>query len=112
MIKKRDLAFILPALAVVGFLWYLSTKGEERFIQRIPAHVAAIDIKERADADAYCFSCHNPAAPKDGAPPMPPMVKESDKGLAPEMGKEGAGGKKHPIRIKNCRLCHRLERKK
>ncbi len=112
MIKKRDLAFIIPAVAIVGFLAYLSTKGQERFIPRIPAHMAAIGIEDRAKADEYCLSCHDRAAPKDGAPPMPPMVKETDKGLAPEMGKEGPGGKKHPLRTKNCRLCHRLERKK
>ncbi|HEY3489019.1 MAG TPA: hypothetical protein VGK27_02720 [Candidatus Deferrimicrobiaceae bacterium] len=112
MIKKRDLAFIVPAVAVVAFLAYLSTRGQERFIPRIPPHVAAIGIEDRAQADAYCFSCHNPAAPKDGAPPMPPLVKETDKTPAPTMGNEGAGGKKHPIRTKNCRLCHRLERKK
>lgn len=110
MISKKDLAFIIPALAIVGFLAYISTRGEERFIPRIPAHEAAIGIEDKAEADKYCFSCHDPAAPKEGAPPMPPLVKETDKGLAPEMGKEGPGGKKHPIRVKNCRLCHRLER--
>ena len=112
MIKKRDLAFIIPALAIVGLLVWLSTKGEERFIPRIPPHEAAIGIEDRAKADEYCFSCHNPAGPKEGAPPMPPMVQPTDKELAPEMGKEGPRGKRHPIRTKNCRLCHRLERKK
>jgi hypothetical protein len=112
MIRKKDLAFIVPAVAVVGLLWYVSKQGNEKFIPRIPAHEAAIGIDDREKADAYCFSCHDPAAPKDGAPPMPPMVKPTDKAPAPEMGKEGPGGKKHPIRIKNCRLCHRLERKK
>ena len=112
MIGKKDLAFLVPAVAVVGFLAYLSTKGEEKFIPRIPAHEAAIGIDDRAKADAYCMTCHDPAAPKEGAPPMPPLVKAEDKGLAPEMGKEGAAGKKHPLRTKNCRLCHRLERKR
>ena len=111
MIKKKDLAFVIPALLVVGLLAYVSTKGKERFIPRIPAHEAAIGIEDRAQADAYCFSCHDPAGPKEGAPPMPPLVKETDKAPAPTMGEEGPGGKRHPIRTKNCRLCHRLERK-
>jgi hypothetical protein len=94
MIKKKDLTFIIIAVLVVALLTYLSTTGKERFITRIPAHMTAIYINDRAQADAYCFSCHDPKAPAEvrkDAPPMPP---------------------KHPLRTKNCRLCHRLERRK
>lgn len=107
---KRDLPFVAAALLIVGLLTYLSLSSKERFIPRIPAHVAAVYIKDRAEADVYCFSCHNPDAPRGDAPPMPPPVLAGDNAPAP--GRQDAGERRHPIRTKNCRQCHRLERKK
>jgi hypothetical protein len=95
MLKRKDLVFVAIAVLIVGVLTWLSMTGKEKFIQRIPPHVAAIYIQDRAEADQYCAKCHDPklpgAAALDNTPKMPPN---------------------HPLRTKNCRLCHRLERKK
>jgi hypothetical protein len=89
--KRRDIYFLLAVAAVVGLLWYLSSTGHERFISRIEPHVKLVGIKDTAAADAQCLSCHGDDAAKVQAPPMP---------------------SNHPLRKKNCRQCHRLERSK
>jgi hypothetical protein len=93
-IRARDIQFLLFVLAVVGVLALLSLTGKERFIGRTPAHLSVVAIEDNARADAVCLSCHGPkpsAAAAEGAPPMP---------------------ENHPLRKRNCRQCHRLERKK
>ncbi len=95
MIKRRDLYFILAIVAVVGFLGWLSTTGHENFIKRIEPHLRLVGVEDTATADAACLSCHGPDAAAEvrdsGPPPMP---------------------ENHPLRKKNCRQCHRLERRK
>jgi hypothetical protein len=95
-IRARDLQFLLVMAAVVGILAVLSMTGKERFIPRTEAHLAVAAVKDTAEADAVCLSCHGGNGPPavEGAKTGPPM---------PE---------KHPLRKKNCRQCHRLERKK
>jgi hypothetical protein len=94
-IRPRDLQFLLFVAAVIGVLVLLSLTGKERFIGRTPAHLGVVGIEDTAQADAVCLSCHvgPPSASVSGgqAPPMPGS---------------------HPLRKKNCRQCHRLERKK
>ena len=94
-IRSRDVQFLLFVLAVVGVLAILSLTGKERFIGRTPAHLSVVGIEDNASADAVCLSCHgakpSAAAVAANAPPMP---------------------ENHPLRKKNCRQCHRLERKK
>ena len=94
-IRARDFQFLLVVVAVVGLLIVLSMTGKERFIPRTDAHLAVGAIQEAAQADAVCWSCHDGAKPASGevkkGPPMP---------------------ENHPLRKKNCRQCHRLERKK
>jgi hypothetical protein len=95
-IRARDLQFLLVMAAVVGILVVLSMTGKERFIPRTEAHLAVASVKDTAEADAVCLSCHGgktqPAVEAAGqGPPMP---------------------ENHPLRKKNCRQCHRLERKK
>ena len=95
-IRARDFQFLLVVAAVVGLLTVLSMTGKERFIPRTEAHLAVAPIQDTAQADAVCWSCH------DGAKPAsPPEVKKG-----PSMPED------HPLRKKNCRQCHRLERKK
>jgi hypothetical protein len=94
-IRARDFQFLLFVVAVVGLLVVLSMSGKERFIPRTEAHLAAVPIQETAKADAMCWSCH------DGAKPASAEVKKG-----PPMPEN------HPLRKKNCRQCHRLERKK
>jgi cytochrome c553 len=95
-IRARDLQFLFVMAAVVGILAVLSMTGKERFIPRTEEHLAVASVKETAEADAVCLSCHGGkeaaavAAGKQG-PPMP---------------------ENHPLRKKNCRQCHRLERKR
>ncbi len=94
-IKPRDIQFLLFCAAVIGVLVVLSLTGKERFIGRTPAHLGVVGIEDTARADAMCLSCHgdspSPEARAAQAPPMP---------------------ENHPLRKKNCRQCHRLERKK
>jgi len=94
-IRARDLQFLVFVLAVIGVLAVLSLTGKERFIARTPAHLGVVSIEDNARADAVCLSCHgrspSPAAIAENAPPMP---------------------ENHPLRKKNCRQCHRLERRK
>ncbi len=94
-IRARDIQFLLVVAAVVGLLIYLSMTGRERFIPRTEAHLAVAPIQDTAQADAVCWSCH------DGAKPASAEVKKG-----PPMPED------HPLRRKNCRQCHRLERKK
>jgi hypothetical protein len=94
-IRARDFQFLLVVVAVVGLLTFLSMTGKERFIPRTEAHLAVGPIQDDAKADAACWSCHDGAKPPSAevrkGPPMP---------------------ENHPLRKKNCRQCHRLERKK
>ena len=94
-VRARDFQFLLVVVAVVGLLTFLSMTGKERFIPRTEAHLAVAPIQDAAQADAVCRSCHDgtkpPSAEMSKGPPMP---------------------ENHPLRKKNCRQCHRLERKK
>jgi len=94
-LRARDFQFLLVVVAVVGLLTVLSMTGKERFIPRSEAHLAVGPIQDTAQADAICRSCHEGAksASAEGkiGPPMP---------------------ENHPLRKKNCRQCHRLERMK
>jgi Tfp pilus assembly protein PilE len=94
-IRARDFQFLLVVVAVVGLLTVLSMTGKERFIPRTEAHLAVAPIVDTAQADAVCLSCHGgeraASVESKNAPLMP---------------------KNHPLRKKNCRQCHRLERKK
>jgi len=94
-IRARDFQFLLFVVAVVGLLAVLSMTGKERFIPRTEAHLAVGPIQDVAQADAVCRSCH------DGAKSTSAEVKQGSP--MPE---------NHPLRKKNCRQCHRLERKK
>ncbi len=94
-IRAKDFQFLLVVAAVVGLLTVLSMTGKERFIPRTEAHLAVAPIQDTAQADAACLSCH------DGA--KPPSA---------EIGKGPPMPENHPLRKKNCRQCHRLERKK
>lgn len=94
-IRARDFQFLLFVVAVVGLLIVLSMSGKERFIPRTEAHLAAVPIQDTAQADAMCWSCH------DGA-----------KSASAEVKKGPSMPENHPLRKKNCRQCHRLERKK
>jgi hypothetical protein len=94
-IKARDFQFLLVVAAVVGLLTALSMTGKERFIPRTEAHLAVAPIEDTAQADAVCRSCHVGAAPPSAEGKTGPRMPEN-----------------HPLRKKNCRQCHRLERKK
>lgn len=94
-IRPKDFQFLLVVVAVVGLLAVLSMTGKERFIQRTAAHLAVAPIEDKAQADAICLSCHGEEKPAS---------VEGNKG--PSMPEN------HPLRKKNCRQCHRLERKK
>ena len=95
-LRSRDFQFLVFVVAVVALLVALSLTGKERFIGRTPAHLAVVGIEDAARADAVCFSCHGgkPADPAAVGRPAPPLPAD------------------HPLRKKNCRQCHRLERKK
>jgi hypothetical protein len=93
--RARDIQFLLFVVAVVAVLVVLSLTGKERFIARTPAHLSVVAVEDTAKADAICFSCH------DGKPAT---------ALAPEKGPPMP--EDHPLRRKNCRQCHRLERQK
>ena len=95
-IRARDVQFLLVVAAVVGLLAVLSLTGKERFIPRTEAHLRVAAVKDTAEADAVCRSCHDAEARPSvsGAMPGPPMPEN------------------HPLRKKNCRQCHRLERKR
>lgn len=94
-LSKKDYGFIAMAVVVVSVLVVLSLTGKEKFIPRTEAHLKAVEMEKEA-ADKYCASCHDPSVGGIviGAQESPKM---------PE---------KHPLRKKNCRLCHRLERVK
>lgn len=95
-VRSRDVLFLAVVVAVVALLTYLSMTGKERFIGRTPAHLSVVGIENAAEADAVCRSCHaaGPAEPHSmGAAAGPPLPAD------------------HPLRKKNCRQCHRLERK-
>ena len=94
-IRARDFQFLLVVAAVVGLLAVLSMTGKERFIPRSEAHLAVGPIQDTAQADAVCQSCHDGAMPASAEVKKGPPIPEN-----------------HPLRKKNCRQCHRLERKK
>jgi len=95
-IEPRDIQFLLFVAAVVAILVALSLTGRERFIGRTPAHLDVVAIEDNARADAVCLSCHGgKLSAAAGAQQQPPPMPEN-----------------HPLRKKNCRQCHRLERKK
>ncbi|MEO6726839.1 MAG: hypothetical protein ABIP14_16245 [Blastocatellia bacterium] len=52
--KSRDLVFILIVIAVVGGLYFLSTKNKAKAMSAIPEHAA---VKARED----CLKCHLPS---------------------------------------------------
>ncbi len=92
MIKRRDVYFIIVMIGIIGILAGLSLTGKEKFIPRIEPHLKLAAETDVAVADAKCLSCHGPGAARlEGTPAMP---------------------ENHPLRKKNCRQCHRLERKK
>jgi len=92
----RDILFAAVIIAVVSLVVFLSLTGKKRFISRTQAHLAAAGIRDKARADAFCVSCHA----VDAAAVVP---VESAGSPLPE---------NHPLRKKNCRQCHQLERKK
>ena len=94
-IRARDFQFLLVVVAVVALLTVLSLKGKERFIPRTEAHLAVAPIEDTAQADAVCLSCHGGEKSASAEGKKPPLMPEN-----------------HPLRKKNCRQCHRLERKK
>ena len=94
-IRARDFQFLLVVVAVVALLTVLSMKGEERFIPRTEAHLAVAPIQDTARADAVCLSCHGGEKSASMEGKIGPLMPEN-----------------HPLRKKNCRQCHRLERKK
>jgi hypothetical protein len=94
-IRAKDFQFLLFVVVVVGLLVILSMTGKERFIPRTEAHLSVAPIEDAAQADAICRSCH------DGEKPVSAEVRKG-----PPMPEN------HPLRKKNCRQCHRLERKK
>ncbi|MDD5761400.1 MAG: hypothetical protein PHP88_02680 [bacterium] len=94
-IRPRDFQFLLVVVAVVGLLTVLSMTGKERFIKRTEAHLAVAPIEDKARADAVCLSCHGDGKSASVEGKKGPLMPEN-----------------HPLRKKNCRQCHRLERKK
>lgn len=94
-LRARDIQFLVFVGAVVALLVVLSLTGKERFIGRTPAHLGVVGIEDNAKADAVCLTCHG------DAPTDPSAI-----GRAPSLPSD------HPLRKKNCRQCHRLERKK
>jgi len=94
-LRPRDFQFLLVVVAVVGLLAVLSMTGKERFIPRTEAHLAVAPIEDKAQADAVCLSCHGGEKSASVAGKTGPLMPEN-----------------HPLRKKNCRQCHRLERKK
>ena len=94
-IRARDFQFLLVVAAVVGLLTVLSLTGKERFIPRTEAHLAVAPIEDTARADAICLSCHGGEGSASAEGKKGPLMPEN-----------------HPLRKKNCRQCHRLERKK
>jgi len=94
-IRARDFQFLLVVVAVVGLLTVLSRTGKERFIPRTEAHLAVAPIEDTAQADAVCLSCHGGGKSPSVGGKKGPLMPEN-----------------HPLRKKNCRQCHRLERKK
>jgi len=94
-IRARDFQFLLVVGAVVALLTVLSMTGKERFIPRTEAHLAVAPIQDTAQADAVCLSCHGGENSASVEGKKGPLMPEN-----------------HPLRKKNCRQCHRLERKK
>jgi cytochrome c553 len=93
--RARDFQFLLVVAAVIGLLTVLSMTGKERFIPRTEAHLAVAPIEDTAQADALCLSCHGGEKTASVEGKKGPLMPEN-----------------HPLRKKNCRQCHRLERKK
>jgi len=93
--RSRDIPFLVFVAAVVGLLVVLSLRGKERFIGRTPAHLGVAGIADDGQADAVCLSCH-------GGDPAGSAASGAAPGMSPD----------HPSRKKNCRQCHRLERRK
>jgi len=91
----RDLLFLAVLVSVISLLVFLSITGKKRFISRTQAHLDVAGIKDSAEADAVCISCHavDAAAVVSVGIAGPPLPES------------------HPLRKKNCRQCHRLERK-
>jgi len=94
-IRGRDFQFLLVVVAVVALLTVLSMTGKERFIPRTEAHLAVAPIQDTAQADVVCLSCHGAGKSASVEGKKGPLMPEN-----------------HPLRKKNCRQCHRLERKK
>src|SRR3970282_1087075 len=94
-IRAWDFQFLLVVAAVIGLLTVLSMTGKERFIPRTEAHLAVAPIEDTAQADALCLSCHGGEKTASVEGKKGPLMPEN-----------------HPLRKKNCRQCHRLERKK
>lgn len=94
-IRARDFQFLLVVAAVIGLLTVLSMTGKERFIPRTEAHLAVAPIEDTVQADAVCLSCHGGGKTASVEGKKAPLMPEN-----------------HPLRKKNCRQCHRLERKK
>jgi hypothetical protein len=94
-VRARDFQFLLVVVAVIALLTVLSMTGKERFIPRTEAHLAVAPIQDTAQADAVCLSCHGEGKSASVEGKRGPLMPEN-----------------HPLRKKNCRQCHRLERKK
>lgn len=91
---RKDVLFLAVLVAVVSLLVFLSITGKKRFIRPTQAHLDVAGVRDNADADAICSSCHAVDADAvvsagSAGPPLP---------------------ESHPLRKKNCRQCHRLDR--
>jgi len=91
----KDILFLVVIVAIVSMLVFLSVTGKKRFISPTQAHLDVAGVRDNADADAICGSCHAVDANAivsavSAGPPLP---------------------ENHPLRKKNCRQCHRLDRK-
>ena len=92
---RRDILFLVVVAAVVSLLVFLSITGKKRFIRPTRAHLDVAGVRDNAAADAICGSCHavNADAAVSAGSAGPPLPES------------------HPLRKKNCRQCHRLERR-
>jgi len=91
----KDVLFLAVIVAVISMFVFLSVTGKKRFISPTQAHLDVAWVRDNADADAICGSCHAVDADAvvsvaSAGPPLP---------------------ESHPLRKKNCRQCHRLDRK-
>lgn len=92
---RRDVLFLVVIVAVVSLLVFLSITGKKRFIRPTQAHLDVAGVRDNPDADAICSSCHAVDA-------YAVVSVDSAGPLLPES---------HPLRKKNCRQCHQLERR-